>query len=130
VRKLAREHLRLVHQIERLGLAQELGTDALDAMLEAVANGGEASFPVPQILTVRRAAVAAGAPGQMATDSDAPPARQPTPSEDAESEEEPTMVFSVHFDRPHTVLVPTSPLTAFVSPSYSQDREGWRRLRT
>ena len=44
--KLAREHLRLVHQIERLGLAQELDYNANNAMLEAVANRGEASIPV------------------------------------------------------------------------------------
>ena len=39
--------MHLVHQIQRLGLAQELGPIVIKVLLEAVANGGEAPVPVP-----------------------------------------------------------------------------------
>ena len=40
--------MRLVHQIECLGMAQELSLDAIDAVLKAVANSEEVSIRRPR----------------------------------------------------------------------------------
>ena len=50
VHTLAVEHTRLVHQIQQMGLAHELGQSAIDAMLETVANGGEVPVQCPRSL--------------------------------------------------------------------------------
>ena len=126
VRNLAREHLRLVHQIECLGLTQEISPDAIDTVLKAVANGEEASIPAPQIPMARRAAAAAGAPGKSAKDASAPTARQVTPIVVAAAVEEPSKVLPARSQAQPAVLVPlllpshmvpqklsTYPLTAF-----------------
>ena len=110
VRNLAKEHLHLVHQIECLGLTQELGLDAIDAVLKAVANGEEASIPMPQIPMARHAAAAAGALGQSATDVSAPTAHQLTPSVVAAAVEGPPNFFQLAVKRDQRYRYP---LTAF-----------------
>ena len=97
VRNFAVKHMRLVHQIKRMGLAQELDQSAMDDMLDAVANGGEVPVAVPQIPAVRHVAAATGAPGQQSMDADTPPASQATSSVRAVTEAEPTLASVIFF---------------------------------
>ena len=104
--------MRLVHQIQRMGLSQELGQSNIYVMLEAVANGEEALIPVPQPPAAQRVASSAGAPGQQAMDT-APPAHTTSPPcGSAETVPEPTMALTVH------CYAPWAPVPAVIAPTH------------
>ena len=67
--QFAREYTRLVQQVRSLGMAHELGSHAVDAVLKGVAAGENAPNPGVVPPAVRRVAASAGAPGGQAVDA-------------------------------------------------------------
>ena len=78
--QFAKEHTRLVQQVRRLGLGQELGENAVDDALAGVAAGKNSSNPGPVHPVARQVAAAAGTPGALAVDATPPPPRNLPPS--------------------------------------------------